>query len=110
MQACSIVVNNCKGHNEFSSYWKEDCHAEDDHLGNNKRSNLLHGEASNNGVICLAVDCNFTQKCWGPEIRDKKSNRKSVTEDVSHLPMSLSNFDAPSNMLSMVCEIRPHNK
>ena len=62
------------------------------------------------GVICFAVDCNFAHKCWGQEINNKTSNRKSVTEDVSHPPMAWSNDVATLNMAYMFCEICSQNK
>ena len=62
------------------------------------------------GVICFAADCNFAHKCWGQEINNKISNRKSVTEDVSHPPMAWSNDLAEKNMDAIVCAICSQKK
>ena len=57
------------------------------------------------GVIPFDLDRNSTQTRWGLERNSRKSNRKSVTEDVFHLPMSWSKFSLFKNMPCMFCEI-----
>ena len=75
-------------------------------LGNNRRSNLQQVEAAKERHLFGFVDFICTHGGAGArKINNQKSSRKSVTDEVSQLPIGRLNSLAWQNTPNMFCEI-----